>query len=88
VAFERSVGLRGGGMTGPVVKMAAAAALMGPAAWAAASWMERMVGTHGLSAQALTGLLPVVAGAVVYLGAARVLRIPEAGTLVTLLQLR
>ena len=88
VAFEKSVGLRGGGMTGPVVKMAAAAALMGPAAWAAASWMERMVGTHGLSAQALTGLLPVVAGAVVYLGAARVLRIPEAGTLVTLLQLR
>jgi hypothetical protein len=50
--------------------------------------MERIVGTHGLSAQALTGLLPVVAGAVVYLGAARVLRIPEAGTLVTLLQLR
>lgn len=88
VAFDRSVGLRGGGMTGPMARMAAAAALMGPAAWAAASWMERMVGTQGLWAQALTGLLPVAAGGVVYLGAARLLRIPEARTLVTLLRLR
>ena len=88
VAFERSVGLRGGGLTGPVVKMTVAAALMGPAAWAAASWLERLVGTQGLVAQALTGLLPVAAGVVVYLGAARLLRIPEAGTLVTLLRPR
>jgi len=50
--------------------------------------MERMVGTQGLAAQALTGLVPVAAGMVVYLGAARLLRIPEAKTLTTLLQLR
>jgi hypothetical protein len=68
--------------------MVAAAALMGPAAWAAASWLEGLVGTRGLGAQAVTGLLPVAAGVIVYLGAARLLRIPEAGTLVTLLRLR
>jgi putative peptidoglycan lipid II flippase len=88
VALERGVGLRGGGMRGPVARMVAAAAVMGPAAWAAASWLERLAGTRGLGAQALTGLLPVVTGIVVYLGAARLLRIPEAGALLALVRRR
>jgi hypothetical protein len=68
--------------------MAVAAAVMGPAAWASVSWLERLAGTHGLAAQALTGLLPVVTGVVVYLAAARLLRIPEAATLLALLRRR
>ena len=87
-AFERRVGLRGGGMRGALAKMAVAAAVMGPAAWATAHGLERVVGTHGLGAQALTGLVPVVAGMVVYLGAARLLRVPEAAMLAGLIRTR
>src|SRR6185503_18594302 len=48
-AFERHVGgLRGQGMGGRLARMVAAAAVMGPAAWAAALAVERLVGTQGL----------------------------------------
>jgi len=80
--FEGQVGgLRGQGLGGRVARMAAAAAVMGPAAWGAGAAIERFVGTHGIVAQAVTGLVPVAAGAFLYLGAALLLGIPEARTL-------
>jgi putative peptidoglycan lipid II flippase len=89
VTFERRVGgLRGAGLASPLMRMAAAAAIMGPAAWAAAQLMERMAGTSGLAAQALTGLVPVASGALVYFGVARLLRIPEARSLIGALRRR
>ena len=88
-SFERGVGgLRGGGMGGPLAKMVAAAAVMGPAAWAVCVAMERFVGTQGIVAQAVTGLVPVAAGALFYLAAARLLRIPEASALLSVLRRR
>jgi putative peptidoglycan lipid II flippase len=87
VAFEGRVGgLRGQGLTRRVARMAAAAAVMGPAAWSVARLLDRAVGTAGLAAQAVTGLIPVAAGAVLYLGMARLLRIPEARHLLSLLR--
>jgi putative peptidoglycan lipid II flippase len=89
VLFERRVGgLRGKGLAGPLARMAAAAAVMGPAVWAAAHITERVGGTEGLAAQALTGLVPVGAGAVLYFGLALLLRIPEARTLLGALRRR
>ena len=89
VTFQRRVGgLRGAGLASPLVRMAAAAAIMAPTVWAAAHLMERFAGTKGLAAQALTGLVPVAAGALVYFGVARLLRIPEARSLIGALRRR
>ena len=87
-AFERSVGLRGRGMTAPLARMAAAAMVMAPLAWGVGVALERAVGTRGLPAQGLTGLLPVAVGAAVYLALAGALRIPEAGMLLDILRRR
>jgi putative peptidoglycan lipid II flippase len=82
--FEGRVGgLRGFGMAGALARMAGAAALMGPAAWGAAMLMERLVGTSGLAAQAMTGLVPVAVGGLVYLLLVRLLRIPEGQAIVS-----
>jgi putative peptidoglycan lipid II flippase len=69
-----------------VARMVAAAALMAPAAWYAARAMEAWFGTRGLTAQILTGLVPVILGGVVYLGLSALLRVPEAGQLLGLLR--
>jgi peptidoglycan biosynthesis protein MviN/MurJ (putative lipid II flippase) len=88
-AFEGQVGgLRGQGLIGRVGRMAAAAAVMGPAAWAAGVAIERFVGTQGIVAQAVTGLVPVAAGAALYLGGALLLGIPEARTLLAVVRRR
>jgi hypothetical protein len=55
-----------------------AAAVMGLAAWGAALGLERLVGTRGLFAQAVTGLVPVVLGVGLYGALARVLGVAEA----------
>jgi len=87
--FERTVGgLRGQGLGGRVGRMVAAAAVMAPAAWAAAVGLERYMGTRGFVAQAVTGLVPVAAGALVYLVVAFALRTPEARTLLDILRRR
>jgi peptidoglycan biosynthesis protein MviN/MurJ (putative lipid II flippase) len=87
--FQSSVGgLRGQRLGRRVARMVAAAAVMGPAAWGACLLLERAVGTRGLVAQAITGLAPVALGAVLYLGAALLLRIPEARTLWAILRRR
>ena len=72
----------------PLTRMSRPPRLMGPAVWGAAVLMERAVGTTGLMAQALTGLIPVAAGGGLYFGLALLLRIPEARTLVGILRRR
>jgi putative peptidoglycan lipid II flippase len=77
--FERRVGgLRGHGLVGPVARMLLAAGVMGAACFALARGLERLCGSAGLAAQLATGLLPVVAGALVYFALTELLRVPEA----------
>ena len=80
--FERRVGgLLGHGLFRPVARMALAAAAMGAVAWLSAAGLERLVGTRGLAAQVVTGLVPVLAGVAVYAGLTRALRVAEAEVL-------
>ncbi len=75
---RRRGGLRGHGMAGAGVKMAAASALMGGGAVAAAAGLELWIGGAGLWRQAAVTLGGVAAGVTVYAGAALALRLPEA----------
>jgi putative peptidoglycan lipid II flippase len=78
-AFEKRVGgLFGHGLARAIARMGMAAAVMGLAAWGAALGLERLVGTRGLFAQAVTGLVPVVLGVGLYGALARVLGVAEA----------
>jgi len=80
--FEKRVGgLLGHGIFRPVGRMAASAAAMGALAWLAAAGLERLVGTRGLGAQVVTGLLPVAVGVGSYLLLTHVLRVGEADAL-------
>jgi putative peptidoglycan lipid II flippase len=79
LTFERKLGgLLGHGLLRPILRMALAAAAMGALAWACNTGLERAVGTHGLRAQVVTGLVPVVVGVLVYALLTRALRVPEA----------
>jgi len=81
--FQRRVGgLITGPFLGRLARMAAGAAVMAPAVWAVARWLEARFGTHGLAAQAVTGLAPVGCGVIVYAACARVLHLPETDALV------
>ena len=81
-AFERRVGgLLTRSLAGRLLRMAAAASLMAPAAWFSARLIESHVGTHGLAAQSLGGLGPVAIGMAVYLAASFALRLHEAHAL-------
>jgi putative peptidoglycan lipid II flippase len=87
VLFERRVGgLRGRGLGGHLARILLASALMGGVARLVAEGLEARLGPVGLPAQLGTGLLPVLVGLVVYLAAARWLKIPEAGALLGLLR--
>jgi putative peptidoglycan lipid II flippase len=89
LAFERRLGgLLGRGLFGAIGRMSAAAAVMAPFTWLARSALEAGLGTQGLSAQATVGLVPVAVGAAVYMGAARLLRIPEAHGLIAAMRRR
>jgi putative peptidoglycan lipid II flippase len=80
--FERRVGgLFGHGLFRPIARMASAAAVMGGLAWLAAAGLERLVGTRGLVAQLVTGLVPVTVGVVLYLLLTRALCVAEADVL-------
>jgi putative peptidoglycan lipid II flippase len=77
--FERRVGgLLQRDFLFAIARMVVAAALMAPVADWTAARLEIAVGTHGLRAQLLTGLVPVAAGIAVYGIAALALGIPEA----------
>jgi putative peptidoglycan lipid II flippase len=80
--FEKRVGgLLGHGLFRPIARMAAAAAVMGGLAWLAATGLERLVGTRGLGAQLVTGLVPVAAGVILYVLLTRALGVAEADVL-------
>jgi putative peptidoglycan lipid II flippase len=77
--FETRVGgFLGHGLVRPIARMALAAAAMGVLAWLCAAGLERLVGTRGLPAQLVTGLVPVVVGFGVYALLTRALRVGEA----------
>jgi putative peptidoglycan lipid II flippase len=87
--FERRVGgLRGHGLLRPVARMLLAAAVMGGAALVLARALERLVGTAGLAAQLVTGLVPVAAGIAVYFALTQLLRVGEADVLRALVMRR
>jgi putative peptidoglycan lipid II flippase len=80
--FEQRIGgLFGHGLFRPIARMGLAAAAMGGAAWFSAAGLERLVGTHGLRAQIVTGLFPVLAGAGLYVLLTHALRVGEAEVL-------
>jgi putative peptidoglycan lipid II flippase len=79
LAFERRLGgLRRHGIFGAVLRMAGVALVMAAVACGLASWLEAALGTRGLPAQLVVGLVPVAAGCFVYFAAAWLVRIPEA----------
>jgi len=89
VAFEKKVGgLLGHGLLRPVARMALAAAAMGGVAWACAVGLERALGTHGLVAQLVTGLIPVCAGIFVYGLLTRLFRVAESEVLFGMVRAR
>jgi putative peptidoglycan lipid II flippase len=80
--FERRVGgLFGHGLFRPIARMGVAAAAMGALAWLCAAGLEGLVGTRGLAAQLVTGLVPVVVGTLSYLLLTRAMRVGEADVL-------
>jgi putative peptidoglycan lipid II flippase len=76
--LERRLGglLRRGAVVGMARMILASALMAAPAAWLSAA-LEARFGTAGLTAQLLTGLLPVTLGAVLYGVAAFALRVPQ-----------
>jgi putative peptidoglycan lipid II flippase len=77
-SFERRVGgLRGHGLSSPILRMGLAAVVMGAASWALAGALERWLGTRGPAAQLVTGLVPVAVGVALYGLLTRLLRVAE-----------
>jgi putative peptidoglycan lipid II flippase len=74
--------------TSSVARTLVAALAMSAASWAAAQGLTSAFGTRGLAAKLVVGLVPVVLGVAVYLGASLVLRIPEARELLVSLRRR
>ncbi len=78
VVLERRLRVvRGHGLGSALARMVAGAVVMAPASWGLARWLEGLVGTQGLSAQALTALGPVLLGVAIYAVVTRLLRLPE-----------
>jgi putative peptidoglycan lipid II flippase len=82
VFHARVGGLLGARLGGRLLRMALAALAMWPAIGLSARLLEARLGTHGLTAQLVTGLGPVAVGVLVYGAVSWLLRLPEAGTLV------
>jgi putative peptidoglycan lipid II flippase len=82
LVFTRRVGgLFRGGLGASLARAAVASAVMAGVVWGAARLLEGRLGVAGLRAQALSALVPVALGLVVYLGCAALLRAPELGPL-------
>ena len=73
---------------GRLARMAMAALAMGLLLVPTGAWLTARFGTSGLTAQALTGLMPVGVGVAAYLTLARLLRIEEAAALLDLVRRR
>jgi putative peptidoglycan lipid II flippase len=86
-AFERRVGgLLTGRLAGRLARMVAAAGGMAPVVWLVARALEAGFGTEGIAAQALTGLVPIGCGVIVYAAVTRGLRLPEIDALAAALR--
>jgi putative peptidoglycan lipid II flippase len=82
VAFQLQVGgLVTRGFLGAVARIALAAAAMGAAIWPLCRWLTA-VAPPGTAGRALVAFGPIVLGAGVYFAAARLLKLPEATSLV------
>ncbi len=87
--LQRRLGvLRGHGLRSALLRMLAAAACMAPVVFGAAQALERLVGTRGLTAQALTALVPIALGVTVYAAVARLIGLSEARAVLGLLRRR
>jgi putative peptidoglycan lipid II flippase len=75
-------GLGGSRLVAQLGRVAAASAALALAAWAAERGLDRLLAPGGLGRQLALGLLPVLAGGLAYLAAARALRIRELDELV------
>ncbi len=85
---RRHGGLPGAGIYAQLGKVLLASGALGLAAWGADRGLALLVAPGGLAPKVARGLLPVVAGALAYLVAARLLRIAELGELVSALRHR
>ncbi|MGE0454062.1 MAG: murein biosynthesis integral membrane protein MurJ [Vicinamibacteria bacterium] len=89
LAFERRVGgLRRQGLLAGALRMSAAAGAMAAACLLLARALESAVGSQGLPAQLVTGLVPVVVGVVLYGVFSRLLGVPEVDALLQLVRRR
>lgn len=88
VAWQRRHGGLGGGILGQLWKVLAASLLLAAAAWGARVGLEAVLPPVGIPARLALGLLPVVAGGLAYIGAARLLKVGELGELVSALRRR
>jgi putative peptidoglycan lipid II flippase len=85
---RRHGGLGGTGVVPQLLRVVAATVPLALAAWGVQQAIERALPTGGIGRQLALGLIPVVAGGVAYLGAARVLRIGELGELAGVIRRR
>jgi len=85
---RRHGGLGGAGLLAQLGKVVAASAVLAAAARGAERGLDDLLAPGGLRRQLAVGLLPVLAGGLAYLGAARALRIAEFGELVSAVRRR
>ncbi|HEY6001622.1 MAG TPA: murein biosynthesis integral membrane protein MurJ [Anaeromyxobacter sp.] len=81
-------GLGGARLLAQLGNVGAASAVLAVAAWAAERGLDRLLPAGGLGRQLALGLLPVAAGGLAYLAAARLLRIAELGELLSAVRRR
>ncbi len=80
VGFQRQVAaLAHGALAGHLARVCAAAGIMGVAVWGCDRGLQEWLGIETLAAQAVGALVPITLGAVVYAGAAHLLRLEELG---------
>jgi putative peptidoglycan lipid II flippase len=85
---RRHGGLRGAGLVAHLARVLAACVPLALAAWGTWRGLDRLLPAGGLGRQLALGLLPVAAGALAYLAAARALAIRELDELVAALRRR
>jgi putative peptidoglycan lipid II flippase len=85
---RRHGGLAGSGIVPQLGRVLVATAVLAAAAWATRRGLAPLLPAHGLARQLALGLVPIAAGGLAYLGAARLLRIGELAELASVLRRR